>query len=202
MIEYLAFDFFEQIKDRIFCEIVPNGKYQYNRWEEEPDFFDLAEATELVEILDNFFNMPENRIRNLQNFILEINSLNIEEHLTEIPFKNESRYGIINFLSKNLSTLDFKSKLILSSSSTQFGWVEDILDWYSIRTPNSWICFHFISMKISLSGYRINSNSQINRPTGWMVEGSIDGLMWELIDVRNNYELNVLNVNEVFLFKI
>ena len=53
--------------------------------------------------------------------------------------------------------------------------------------PESWICYHFMGgMSVIATGYSILSYRDTHRgsPKSWKLEGSNDGITWELIDCR------------------
>jgi hypothetical protein len=66
-------------------------------------------------------------------------------------------------------------------------WIDDY--WYSNNVQNSWFCLHFVHSKILLSGCRLRTYSQNERPSGCQLEASNNGTEWVLVDERND-ELN------------
>lgn len=173
---------FDQIKIRLFCEVIPNKIGNMDRWLETPILFDSEEVKLLLNLLDSFVGSNGNRVLTLNEIISQYSSTvkQNEKKVIYLPLKSKSREGVFHFLSHKMSSEDVKRIVNVTSSSTEIGFPENLLDWsqsfwVSADEENSWICFRFVSMKLSLSGYRINSHGQINRASGWVLEGSNSG---------------------------
>jgi hypothetical protein len=66
---------------------------------------------------------------------------------------------------------------------------------------NSWICYDFKEMRISLSHYSIRSRRDANtyHLRSWRLEGSIDGQSWTVLDLReDDRKLNSLGAIATF----
>jgi hypothetical protein len=73
--------------------------------------------------------------------------------------------------------------------------------WFSENAPNSWICFEFKRHSISLKNYTLKSSPFDPghwHPREWVIEGSNDGSIWEVVDRRNTQELNGKSIVKTF----
>jgi hypothetical protein len=57
--------------------------------------------------------------------------------------------------------------------------------WYSNNEANSWICFNFKSRHLQLQHYTLKSSKSGCYFTDWVIEGSNDGSVWIVLDVRH-----------------
>jgi hypothetical protein len=107
--------------------------------------------------------------------------------------------GIISYLTRkyqgNVHDLDI---VRISASSIEGGTLQSLVnlnipcDFYTYDMENSWICYDFKTMRISITHYSIRNRSGYDSgfPRNWILEGSIDGSQWVLLDQQtNNSEL-------------
>jgi hypothetical protein len=59
---------------------------------------------------------------------------------------------------------------------------------YSQNTPNSWICYDFKDMRVTLTHYSVRSRRDMNANhlRSWILEGSLDCESWVEIDHHTN----------------
>jgi hypothetical protein len=70
-------------------------------------------------------------------------------------------------------------------------------EWYSDQTPNSWICFEFKKVYVSLQQYTLRSGSN-QFFTRWEIEASNDEKIWKSLDSRSTNELCQPFVSKIF----
>jgi hypothetical protein len=70
--------------------------------------------------------------------------------------------------------------------------------WYSDGEANSWICFNFKSRHLQLQHYTIKSANGGCYSTDWVIEGSRDGSVWIVLDVRQTDDLAGPNIVQTF----
>jgi hypothetical protein len=73
----------------------------------------------------------------------------------------------------------------------------------SVNAPNQWLCYDFKDMQIKPTHYSIRSRcdrgADFNQLKSWVVETSLDGNKWQVIDKRENTtDLNAQNVVKTF----
>jgi len=109
----------------------------------------------------------------------------------ECIFRNDLFSGIFDRLSeKNSINLAESGEVVIAVSSvydndySQYNpyhvLQNDDTKWTSKSLPNSWIQFDFRKRKVSITSYSLNVNSL----KSWRVEGSPDGIEFEIIDNR------------------
>jgi hypothetical protein len=112
--------------------------------------------------------------------------------------------GILHHLSvKHGGNVHTKGVVTITASSRCSGWksVETIADfaqrsnWLSDNISDSWVQFDFKELKVSVSGYSVNSHYRVQL---WDMEVSNDGSSWVRIDRRSTNELNNSNVVKYF----
>lgn len=65
---------FDQIKNRLYCDIIPNPIENLDRWLEPPILFDIEEIKLLLNLLDSFAGPNGNRILTLTEMISQYSS--------------------------------------------------------------------------------------------------------------------------------
>ena len=100
---------------------------------------------------------------------------------------NRPFWGIISHLSEKCGgNVHTKGVVNITSSSTGHGECQQVTDyeghgwWCTKDEPNSWICFDFIENAVSLTGYSLSSDRDVQ----WVIEGSKDGSSWKELDSR------------------
>jgi hypothetical protein len=118
--------------------------------------------------------------------------------------------GIISYLTRkhqgNVHELDI---VRISASSVSSGTLKSLADlntpcqFYTNCVANSWICYDFNTMQINLTHYSIRTQSDENAHylRNWVVEGSIDGSEWTILDQRNN-NLYLAGLSQIVTFSV
>ena len=82
------------------------------------------------------------------------------------------------------------------------------LAWWSPDSPNSWLCYDFGGRRVTPTSYSIRSyvnymgTAPRAFPRSWVLEGSNDEDVWEVLDSRkNNRDLNDYGVTRNFAIK-
>lgn len=123
---------------------------------------------EMIEIIKNFSN-KRNNVR------------------TPIVVNQNGLFGIIRYLSEiNPNYVRFIPSTISGDRIPSHLLIVDSTDWCSDNIAKSWICIHFPTKKVQLTGYLLRTYSGTNFPRSWLLEGSIDNLIWYYIDQKNN----------------
>jgi hypothetical protein len=106
--------------------------------------------------------------------------------------------GIISYLTRkhNCHVLDNNVISITASSvgnteSCPLRYVADFENWtmfYTQNIPDSWICYNFKDMRVTLTHYSVRSrrDSDCHHLRSWILEGSIDCKSWVKIDLHTN----------------
>jgi len=103
----------------------------------------------------------------------------------EYPFISDPFSGIFYMLLRGNNLSDDEDFEVTASSMRSNEYhphnvlKNDESMWYSFDTPNSWIQFDFKRKQLSLTSYSLNISLKLK---SWNVEGSIDGLSFEIID--------------------
>jgi hypothetical protein len=78
----------------------------------------------------------------------------------------------------------------VSVSSVYSGVPQNVLGfqqhWYSEDLPGQWICYHFKDRLIQLTHYSVAAHTNNHFLRSWVVEGSLDGTTWMVLDERRN----------------
>jgi hypothetical protein len=100
--------------------------------------------------------------------------------------------GIISYLTQKYGgNVHDKGIVTITSKSSGTGDVRNVADlntdskFYSKNEPNQWICWDFQNMRIRPTYYRIE-NPTMNP---WIVESSLDGSHWTVIDRKTDNDL-------------
>ncbi|KAH0786000.1 F5/8 type C domain containing protein [Histomonas meleagridis] len=131
----------------------------------------------------------------------EINSMRFEPHTiskTYIPFVGRSLNGIISYLSQKVNGNVHEKGIIKITSSTsdhnncfQVANIEWKDIWFTEDQPDQWIKFDFIDKRVLISHYTIKTHKfKTCHIKSWVIEGSNDSNVWDVIDIRS---INVLN---------
>jgi hypothetical protein len=70
--------------------------------------------------------------------------------------------------------------------------------WELKGEANSWICFNFKSRHLQLQHYTLKSSKSGCYFTDWVIEGSNDGSVWIVLDVRHTDDLAGPNIVQTF----
>jgi hypothetical protein len=110
-------------------------------------------------------------------------------HLSELCGGNVHEKGLVN----------------ITCSSTQknqcweivnYGWTGYIV---TDSRPNSWIQFDFKDRVVSLTHYALKSHSGcVNFFVQWILQGSVDGNTWSVLDAQNTQNLNGTSLTKIF----
>lgn len=71
----------------------------------------------------------------------------------------------------------------------------------SKNQPNQWICFDFKEHKVKITNYTIRTFGGKNNPKFWVIEGSVNGVDFTILDTQENCEYTK-NSNSCHTFKI
>lgn len=132
----------------------------------------------------------------------------------EYQFNNNFK-GILNYIRSKTPNSIFKEIKITSSSlynndesyspQNVIQYENPAVEFCTKSIKDSWICFDFINHLISPTHYKIRScpfNKNSDHPKSWNIEGSNDGIKWELLDSQNNNSsLNGINLVSSFEIK-
>ncbi|KAK8840476.1 hypothetical protein M9Y10_030681 [Tritrichomonas musculus] len=116
--------------------------------------------------------------------------------LNDITGEGLSFSGIIKYLkAKSSNKINDEVSITCSSSDSNGRDASNVINYdrndkcfCSNNVPNSWICFEFKKHSVILSDIQIRSvNWGANwNPKSWIVEGSSDGVDWDVIDEQKN----------------
>lgn len=129
-----------------------------------------------------------------------------------IPFSEGLSFsGIIKYLkAKSSNKINDEVSITCSSSDSNGRDASNVINYdrndkcfCSNNVPNSWICFEFKKHSVILSDIQIRSvNWGANwNPKSWIVEGSSDGVDWDVIDEQKNCSY-FIGGDATHLFKI
>ncbi|KAK8878451.1 hypothetical protein M9Y10_005224 [Tritrichomonas musculus] len=147
----------------------------------------------------------KNRNKNEQK-----NNINKKLNLSAIiePSKPENMKGIFTHISEVLGANPSSVVEVTSSPFNSQYPPENVIDNSSNDTqyfesndePNSWICFDFKNMRVSLSHYTLKTwfwGPNFQHLKSWIVEGSDDGREWTELDQREDEE----SLNDALAFR-
>jgi hypothetical protein len=89
-----------------------------------------------------------------------------------------------------------KGIISITASTTQRNKCWKVVDygwngyWYSTHVANSWIQFDFKTNCVELDHYSLKSDGHNYHLLQWILEGSLDGQRWTILDTRNTQDLN------------
>jgi hypothetical protein len=197
-IEDIDSDLFESINTRLFCDIFEPNSLPSSRWNNSPIFHSKKNIDTLLQLFQDHFHETSNPVESFKSIVRENEKMKkeietLKKYSKPIQVNFSGCKGVISTLRQNDS-----SSIELSSSSDLNPYLckEHILKpdgkyWFSRDEPNSWIQFKFKTNQISPSSYVIRNKASSYSdfhfsPQGWKLEGSIDGIKWEIIhEVRN-----------------
>lgn len=169
-------ELFNSFKGRLLCEVTPHQKSISNRWENQNQKF---QTDDISKILSSDLEMTFELLKHSN---------------PHFPIIKED--GIIKYIFPNYTIQLGKEKINFTSSSIYGHEPVYIFSsdsnyaWLSNNYQNSWIMIQFKTLKISLVGYKIDSNhdwkDSFGIPKSWKVEGSNDNTQWFSIDSRSN----------------
>lgn len=146
----------------------------------------------------NDFDDNEKRYKKKNEVILNFDFNNdfngIISHLVQIGQGNPYKKKIMNVTSSSVYFDHYPHFCFDTFENTYFA---------SEDKENQWILFDFKQNEIIPTYYLLRSQfDYINNLKSWMIEGSVDGINWTLLDKRlENYSLKSKNVTEKFLIQ-
>lgn len=152
---------------------------------------------------NNNHNKNQNENQNQKNRKKQVNL-----STTISPSKPENMKGIFNYITEVMETNPSSIIDVTSSSFNQQHPPENVIDqpnndtqyFESNNEANSWICFDFKNMKISLSHYTLKTwfwGPNFQHLKSWVVEGSDDGNEWTELDQREDED----SLNDALAFR-
>jgi len=129
----------------------------------------------------------------------------IERQVLDFVFKSqEPLTGVFRYMydaeKENPHT---RGIIEVTSSTTEYNEPHQVLNnqwkdfWYSKDEPNQWLCIDFKEKKLNINYYSIKTHGSgpgFSHIKSWIIEGSVSGHEWVIIDSKqNNFDLNRRN---------
>lgn len=146
----------------------------YSEKNKENEEFNFSSIEEEIEINEKRYKKKKEMIKNFEND--GFNNNGIISHLTQVGQGNPHRRKLMDVTSSSVYLYHFPESCLDLMEDTYFA---------SDDFNNQWILFDFKHNEIIPSFYLIRSQyDYVNNLKSWMIEGSIDGNEWTIMDKR------------------
>jgi hypothetical protein len=120
-----------------------------------------------------------------------------KQNIVSHRYSNRPFDGILNSLRSSCGRNPHDAgEIVIAASSTRYNQPQQVIDygwsswWHSLDQANSWLQIDFKTRSVCLTHYSLKSHSgTLNWFRDWVLEGSEDGMTWDILDSRQTDEL-------------